>query len=144
MGDSKSSSPVPTTIRSLSPEGKPPTTSTRSSSVSERTLSPERKSLHTRSPSVVSGRSNSPAGKSPSRNGSSVNGLDEKDSKTKSSSKSSLTSGKSGSIKRQESKVREKTIKKEDMLFDKNKNGENKENGLPVKRDPPKSTVSTA
>jgi len=142
--DSKSSSPVPTTVRSLSPEGKPPTTSTRSSSVSERTMSPERKTLHTRSPSVVSGRSNSPAGKSPSRNGSSVNGLDEKDSKTKSSSKSSLTSGKSGSIKRQESKVREKTIKKEDMLFDKNKNGENKENGFAVKREPPKSTVSNA
>jgi len=109
--DSKSSSPLPTTVRSLSPEGKPPTTNTRSSSVSERTMSPERKSLHTRSPSVVSGRSNSPAGKSPSRNGSSVNGLDEKDSKIKSSSKSSLTSGKSGSLKRQESKVREKNNK---------------------------------
>jgi len=142
--DSKSSSPLPTTVRSLSPEGKPPTTNTRSSSVSERTMSPERKSLHTRSPSVVSGRSNSPAGKSPSRNGSSVNGLDERDSKIKTSSKSSLTSGKSGSLKRQESKVREKTIKKEDMLFDRNKDGENKENGYAVKREPPKSTVSNA
>jgi len=135
--DSKSSSPVPTVVRSSSPEGKPPTTGTRSSSVSERTMSPERKSLHTRSPSVVSGRSISPSGKS-------VNGLEKEDIKSKSNSKSSLSSGKSGSLKRQNSKVREKTIKKEDMLFDKNKNGENKENGLPVKRDPPKSTVSTA
>merc|ERR1711892_862849 len=132
--DSKSTSPVPTIVRSLSPEGKPPTAGTRSPSVSERTMSPERKSLHTRSPSVVSGRSMSPAGKSPSRNGSSVNGLDKDDKKIKSTSKSSLSSGRSGSLKRQNSKVREKTIKKEDMLFDKNKNGENKENGF-AKRD---------
>jgi len=143
--DSKSSSPIPTTVRSLSPEGKPPTTTgTRSSSVSERTLSPERKSLHTRSPSVLSGRSNSPAGKSPIRNGGSLNGLEKDDVKTKSNSKSSLSSAKSESLKRQDSKVRERTIKKEDMLFDKNKNGENKENGFAVKREPPKSTVSTA
>merc|ERR1712106_1092766 len=141
--DSKSTSPVPTIVRSLSPEGKPPTAGTRSPSVSERTMSPERKSLHTRSPSVVSGRSMSPAGKSPSRNGSSVNGLDKDDTKIKSTSKSSLSSGRSGSLKRQNSKVREKTIKKEDMLFDKNKNGENKENGF-AKRDPPKTTASTA
>merc|ERR1711892_50834 len=141
--DSKSTSPVPTIVRSLSPEGKPPTAGTRSPSVSERTMSPERKSLHTRSPSVVSGRSMSPAGKSPSRNGSSVNGLDKDDKKIKSTSKSSLSSGRSGSLKRQNSKVREKTIKKEDMLFDKNKNGENKENGF-AKRDPPKTTASTA
>merc|ERR1712106_1074933 len=141
--DSKSTSPVPTIVRSLSPEGKPPTAGTRSPSVSERTMSPERKSLHTRSPSVVSGRSMSPAGKSPSRNGSSSNGLDKDDTKIKSTSKSSLSSGRSGSLKRQNSKVREKTIKKEDMLFDKNKNGENKENGF-AKRDPPKTTASTA
>merc|ERR1712128_363487 len=141
--DSKSTSPVPTIVRSLSPEGKPPTAGTRSPSVSEKTMSPERKSLHTRSPSVVSGRSMSPAGKSPSRNGSSVNGLDKDDTKIKSTSKSSLSSGRSGSLKRQNSKVREKTIKKEDMLFDKNKNGENKENGF-AKRDPPKTTASTA
>eukprot|EP00090_Calanus_glacialis_P007295 TRINITY_DN15736_c0_g1_i1.p1 TRINITY_DN15736_c0_g1~~TRINITY_DN15736_c0_g1_i1.p1 ORF type:complete len:1469 (-),score=349.82 TRINITY_DN15736_c0_g1_i1:440-4540(-) len=142
--DSKSPSPVPTIVRSLSPEGKPPTAGTRSPSVSERTMSPERKSLHRRSPSVVSGRSISPSGKSPSRNDSSVNGLDKDDGKIKSTSKSSLNSGKSESLKRQNSKVREKTMKKEDMLFEKNKNGENKENGGIVKRDPPKTTVSSA
>jgi len=142
--DSKSSSPVPTIVRSLSPEGKPPTAVTRSPSVSERTMSPERKSVHRRSPSVVSGRSISPSGKSPARNGSSINGLDKDDSKIKSTSKSSLNSAKSESLKRQNSKVREKTMKKEDMLFEKNKNGENKENGGIVKQDPPKTTISSA
>merc|ERR1740137_430221 len=142
--DSKSTSPVPTIVRSLSPEGKPPSMGTRSPSISERTMSPERKSVHRRSPSVISGRSMSPAGKSPSSKVSSMNGLDKEDAKTKSISKSSLNSGNSGNLKRQNSKVREKTMKKDDMLFDKNSNGENKENGCAIKRDPPKTTVSTA
>jgi len=142
--DSKSSSPVPALARSLSPEGKAPKAGTRSPSASERALSPERKSVHGRSSSAVSGRSSSPPGKGPSRKSSSNNQLDKDEAKKRAGSKSSLNSGNSSSLKRNNSKVREKTIKKEEMLFDRSKNGENKENGLAVKRDAPKTTQSNA